>query len=193
MRNSDEIFRKNVTYDNIKSDKRQELHTFSEKPQGGQIDAPAILGLKSVKAIHILHLQYYMIYFKKYFNNKIFTFSVTHLICISYKLFVSSSSFLISHFDEASFLGQYGIFTKTTFFWISNKLWGIMKSTISLDFWLNFSITLLMNLSGWSALRNLYLHLIYILMFTCMICDSINILVKILIGIPLKVHKNLPV
>ena len=57
-----------------------------------------------------------------------FTFFENHFIDISYKLSVSSSNFLIHRFEEASFLGQYGISTKTTFFVISNKLGGIIKS-----------------------------------------------------------------
>ena len=47
MRNFNEIFRKDVTYDNIKSHKKPGFHlsvedTFFEKPQrGGQIDLPS--------------------------------------------------------------------------------------------------------------------------------------------------------
>ena len=60
FRNFNEIFRKDVTYDNIKSYKKPESHplfkpslkeTFLEKRQGVQADAPppppAFLGLKT--------------------------------------------------------------------------------------------------------------------------------------------------
>ena len=46
MRNLNEIFRKNLTYENVKSQKKMQGFTissedpFSEKPQGGQIDLP---------------------------------------------------------------------------------------------------------------------------------------------------------
>ena len=40
----------------------------------------------------------------------------------------------MNHFDEASFLGQHDISTKTTFFGISNEQGGIIKSSISIDF-----------------------------------------------------------
>ena len=44
--NFNEFFRKNVTCDNIKSQKIRFLeNTISEKPQGGQIHPPASLGL----------------------------------------------------------------------------------------------------------------------------------------------------
>ena len=51
FRNFNEIFRKSVAIDNIKSHKRQGFapsleNAFLEKPQGeGQIDPPAVLGL----------------------------------------------------------------------------------------------------------------------------------------------------
>ena len=51
--NFNEIFRKDVTYDNIKSQNKPELYSFSKKhifgknkEVGGQIDLPVVLGLK---------------------------------------------------------------------------------------------------------------------------------------------------
>ena len=63
-----------------------------------------------------------------------FTLFVDHFIGISYKLSVGSSNFLMNRFEEASFLGQYGIYTKTILFAISNKLGDIIKSPTSLNF-----------------------------------------------------------
>ena len=52
MRNLNEIFRKDVTYDNIQSHKKAGFHPlfrryiFGKTAEVGQIDPPAVLGLK---------------------------------------------------------------------------------------------------------------------------------------------------
>ena len=56
LRNFTGIFRKDVTYDNIKSHKNQGFtfsleDTFLEKPQGGQNDPPAFVGLNCITLI----------------------------------------------------------------------------------------------------------------------------------------------
>ena len=50
--NSNEIFRKDVTYDDIKGQKKKGLtftleDTLFQKPHGGKIDPPAVLGLSN--------------------------------------------------------------------------------------------------------------------------------------------------
>ena len=58
LRNFNEIFRKDVTYDNIKSHKNPGFHPlfrrciFRKTTRGGRIDLPAVLGLSN-KAFEI--------------------------------------------------------------------------------------------------------------------------------------------
>ena len=57
LRNFNDIFRKDVTYDNVKSYKKQRLHAFSEK-QTCQIDpSPDFLGLRLSRILTKSELQ----------------------------------------------------------------------------------------------------------------------------------------
>ena len=49
MRNVNTIFRKNVSYDNIKSHKKSGLYPFSSKYRGGQIDPPSLFRVNGRK------------------------------------------------------------------------------------------------------------------------------------------------
>ena len=61
------IFRKGVTYDNIKSHKNPWLHhllrdTFFEKPQGGQINPTTI------SRLDVLRLIYEQLWYSRYYD-----------------------------------------------------------------------------------------------------------------------------
>ena len=121
MRNFDEIFRKDVPYDNIKSHKKSGLHTlsrtyiFGEIPECGvKLSSPAFLGLKSSpinnKSASYLTQRFDIFFFInknanankilffKFVNNSGFDWKFCLLNFDFYKIFLSfcnSSSFLV--------------------------------------------------------------------------------------------------
>ena len=60
------------------------------------------------------------------------SFNSCFIFLVAY--FIRILNFFINRFEKASFLGQYDISTKNTFFEISNNLGGIIKPSILLDF-----------------------------------------------------------